>query len=223
MVAHPNPVSPAYLEVGASGHCTQMQQPSLQLAHFPHRHPYRFCRFLCDLEDLVEAVSDDCDRIRIATILVQRLLSQAPWIFEACPTPDPEKGLAIQRLYREPGYPFTIKLVSWQPSLKSPVHNHAAWSIVAILGDVTCGHEKNQFWQRQDNGSQPNYARLQPTEQQILKPGDILGLMPDAIHSVEQLSAPQSHKPTYTFNVYGKADLKQRYIFDPTTHRAKHH
>ncbi|PZD73293.1 3-mercaptopropionate dioxygenase [Acaryochloris thomasi RCC1774] len=220
---HSHMPSSALLEVGKSGICRPMQPPSQNIEHFPQRDPYRFCRFLCDLEDLVETVSDDCDRIRIAALLVQRLLAQAHWIMPSCPEPEPNKGLAIQRLYREPGYPFTIKLVSWLPGIKSPVHNHAAWSIVAIIGDATCGHERNQFWHRQDDGRQPDYAQLQPAEQHTLKPGNILGLMPDAIHSVEQLSAPHSQKPTYTFNVYGKADLKRRYIFDPATNRLKNH
>ena len=214
---------PAYLEVGAEGQCTPMQSPPSSLEYFPKRRPYRFCRFLCDLEDLVERVHDDCDRIRIAAILTQRLLTQATWIFESCPVPDANKGLSIRRLYREPGYPFTIKTVAWLPGGQSPVHNHAAWSIVAILGDGTCGHEKNQFWCRQDDGSQPDYAQLQPTNQQILKPGDILGLMPDAIHSVEQISTANSQKPTYTFNIYGKANLRHRYVFDPATSSVRNH
>ena len=222
-MAHSQPSHPALLEVGCEGICGPMQPPSQYIEHFPPRTPYRFCRFLCDLEDLVETVSDDCDRIRIAAHLVQRLLSQASWIVPSCPEPDPDRGLAIQRLYREPGYPFTIKLVSWLPGITSPVHNHAAWSIVAIIGDVTCGHEKNQFWHRQDDGRRADYAELQPADQQILKPGDILGLTPDAIHSVQQMSAPKSQRPTYTFNVYGKADLKRRYIFDPPTNRVKNH
>lgn len=200
-----------------------MQPPSSGLEYFPQRHPYRFCRFLCDLEDLVEAVLDDCDRIRIATILTQRLLTQASWIFESCPSPNTTKGLSIRRLYREPGYPFTIKTVTWIPGGQSPVHNHAAWSIVAILGDGTCGREKNQFWRRQDDGSKSGYAHLQPTSQKTLKPGDILGLMPDAIHSVNQISAINSQKPTYTFNIYGKADLKHRYVFDPATNGIQNH
>lgn len=213
------------MEVGAEGKCTPMQVPSSGLEHFPKRYPYRFCRFLCDLEDLVESVLNDYDRIRIATLLTQRLLNQATWIFEACPVPEPGKGVAMRRLYREPGYPFTIKIVTWLPGGQSPVHNHSAWSIVAILGDGTgtCGYEKNQFWCRQDDGSQPNYAHLQPASQQILKPGDILGLTPEAIHSIEPISAANSQKPTYTFNVYGQADLQHRYIFDPATNGIRNH
>lgn len=210
-----------HLEVGADGICLPMQSPLSGLTQFPQRQPYRFCRFLCDLEDLVETISSDRDRIQIATQLVQRLLTQATWIFEACPEPDPDKGLAIRRLYREPGYPFTVKIVSWLPGTTSPVHNHGAWSIVAILGDGTCGQEENQFWQRQDDGSRPEYAQLQPASQRTLKPGDILGLMPDAIHSVRQVSVAQ--RPTYTFNVYGKADLKRRFVFDPKTQQARNH
>jgi predicted metal-dependent enzyme (double-stranded beta helix superfamily) len=216
------PLHLTYLEVGTAGQCGPVPL-SVGMDSFPERHPYRFCRFLCDLEDLVERVTDDRIRIRTAALLVQRLLAQATWITDACPTPDPSKGMAIRRLYREPGYPFTIKLVSWLPGIQSPVHNHAAWSIVAILGDATCGHEKNQFWQRQDDGSRPDFAQLQIASEWTLKPGNILGLTPGAIHSIESVSASGEQKPTYTFNVYGKANLKERFVFDPATHRVRHH
>ncbi|QUY41561.1 cupin [Acaryochloris marina] len=211
------------LEVGAQGECTPMQLPTSGLDLFPERHPYRFCRFLCDLEDMVASVADDRDRVRIATILVHRLITQSLWIYQACPHPDPESGISTQRLYREPGYPFTVKIVAWSPGLQSPVHNHAAWSVIALLGDSTCGQEKNQFWCRQDDGQQANFAHLLPASQCVLKPGDILGMMPDAIHNICSLSSANAQKPTYTFNVYGAADLRHRYIFDTDKNTQQNH
>jgi hypothetical protein len=80
-------------EVRGNGTCRQMESPSISLDKC---HPYYFCRFLSDLDTLVELTSDDLERIRIATILTRRFLSQADWVIDTCPPPDPETRSATK-------------------------------------------------------------------------------------------------------------------------------
>ncbi len=210
--------APRAFEIGGDG-ClrTMPSPPSPLMRRFPLRKPYRLYRFLSDLDDLVVAVKHDRERLRIAAILVRHLLSQSEWIAQACPPPDPQLGWGLSFLYDEPGYPFTVQVVSWLPGESSPVHNHAAWSIVTLLGDPsTAGQEKNQLWQRQDDGSQPGHALVTPADDVILRPGDLVGFMPEAIHSVTSVPTTETDpQPTYTFNVYGATDFNQRFEFDP--------
>jgi predicted metal-dependent enzyme (double-stranded beta helix superfamily) len=206
-------------EVGADGICRQMKSPSINLDKFPLRYPYYFCRFLNDLDTLIELTSDDLERIRVATILTRRFLSQANWVIDACPLPDPETHSATKPLYRDPNSPFEVHVFSWLPQ-NSGVHSHGSWSLVAILGDATTGRELNYFWTRFDDGSQPGYAVVKPISKQILEPGDIIGFTSDAIHNIKSISAEneenlENPKPTYMFNIFGDRNPSRRYIFNP--------
>ena len=223
MVASPPSTrrQPASLMVDADGVCQTMGKPPSQLRRFPQRHPYRLYRFLSDLDDLVETVKDDRDRLRIAAELVRRLLAQATWIADTFPMPGEEKGWAVHTLYKEPDYPFTVQTVSWLPGSPSPVHNHATWSLVALMGDETAGRERNRLWKRTDDRSQAGHAELELMEERLLLPGDIIGFTPEAIHSVEQEAAADSWLPTFTFNIYGETDYPNRFEYNPEKQSVK--
>jgi predicted metal-dependent enzyme (double-stranded beta helix superfamily) len=164
--------------------------------------PYRLYRFLTDLENILDRVKDDQLRLRFICPLVRRLLTSSEWLQMNFLPPDPATGWSVVRLYNEPDFPITIQTVTWAPGSTSPVHNHATWGIVALLS----GQEKNTFWRRS-----PTHAdRIEPTSDRLLVPGDILCLMPDAIHQVEAMG----DEPTISFNLYGETDFAQRFEFD---------
>lgn len=215
--------SPRSYEVAADGQVRAMASPTATLMRrFPQRKSYRLYRFLSDLDDLVAAVRSDRDRLRIATVLVRRLLERSPWIVNTCPQPDPDLGWGVHFLYDEPGYPFTIQTVSWLPGQTSPIHNHGGWSLVAIIGDpARSGRERNRLWHRQDDGSQAGYGQITQISEVILQPGDMVGFTPEAIHDVCALPASETApQPTLTFNIYGETDFKNRYEFDPEQNTA---
>ena len=211
----------ANLIVDADGVCKPMGTPPAKLRTFPQRNPYRLYRFLSDLDDLVESVKDERTRLQIGAELVRRLLARASWIGDTLPMPDKDKGWAVHTLYKEPDYPFTIQTVSWLPGIPSPVHNHATWSLVAIMGDESAGRERNRLWKRVDDRSRSGHAELELVEERLLYPGDIIGFTPEAIHSVEQEAAEGSWLPTFTFNVYGLTDYPNRFEYDPANKTVK--
>ena len=173
--------------------------------------PYRLFRFLTDMEDILLNIPDDRDRLKAIMPLVRHLLTSSYWLQMEYDVPSPKTGWSVKMLYREPEYPLTVQMVAWQPGGMSPIHNHGAWGIVAIVS----GTEKNRFWKRSPTPEHPD--RLELLGEQILEPGEIIGFMPDAIHSVESVG----DEPTISFNIYGQTNYKQRYQFDTKNHTAK--
>lgn len=173
--------------------------------------PYRLYRFLTDLEDVLNHITDDRLRLQAICPLVRRLLTSSAWLQISPLQPDPETGWEVTMLYDEPFFPLTAQLVAWAPSVKSPIHNHASWGLVALIS----GQEKNTFWQRSPTSASPD--RIEPVGDRLLSPGDILCLMPDAIHQVEAIG----DQPTISFNLYGETNYDQRFEFDPIQGTAK--
>lgn len=173
--------------------------------------PYRLYRFLTDIDDILLSIPDDSDRLKAIIPLVRHLLTSSYWLQMEYDQPSPKTGWSVKMLYKEPEYPLTVQMVAWQPGGLSPIHNHASWGVVALID----GAEKNRFWQRSPTTEFPDHLEL--VGEQTLQPGDIIGFMPDAIHSVEAVS----DEPTITFNLYGKTNYKQRYQFDNSKYTAK--
>ncbi|MDJ0712774.1 MAG: cupin [Prochloraceae cyanobacterium] len=173
--------------------------------------PYRLYRFLTDLEDIIETVEDDRQRLEAIRPLVRRLLTSSYWLQGEYREPNPETGWSVLMLYDEIDFPLTVQTVVWEPKKVSPIHNHATWGVVALIS----GEEKNTFWQR--SGDRENRDRIEKVGEKILLPGDIISFTADAIHSVEAIS----EEPTISFNLYGETNYQQRFEFDIQNHSAK--
>lgn len=187
--------------------------------HRPFGHPdipepgryYRLYRFLTDLEDILDTFHDDISRLEAITPLVRKLLVSSYWLQMEHHTPDPATGWAVNFLYREHDFPLTVQMVTWLPGRRSPIHNHGTWGIVALVG----GQERNRLWRRAPSPTHPD--RIEPVDDVILHPGDVVALTRHAIHSVE----PLGEAPTVSFNLYGATDFSDRYEFDPVGHTAQ--
>jgi predicted metal-dependent enzyme (double-stranded beta helix superfamily) len=182
--------------VNTKGECAQISSPSLSADG-----SYRLYRFLTDLEDILNTTNDDRLIIQAICPLVRRLLISSPWIQLSGLEPDPDLGWAVQTLYDEPDFPLTVQLVSWLPHQVSPIHNHGAWGVVAIINGV----EKNYFWQRVGDRKSPD--KIKPVGDRLLLPGEIIGFTSEAIHSIEAIDT------TISFNVYGETKYDQRFEF----------
>jgi len=170
--------------------------------------PYRLFRFLTNLEDILQNISDDKQRLQEIRPLVRRLLNSSEWLHYEYLEPDVDTGWSVTTLYDEPDFPLTVQTVAWLPGSVSPIHNHATWGVVAILS----GQEKNTFWKQvnPDLNSTVN-ERIEKAGELILSPGDIISFTPDAIHNIEVMG----DEPTVSFNLYGETNYDQRFEFDP--------
>jgi predicted metal-dependent enzyme (double-stranded beta helix superfamily) len=166
--------------------------------------PYRLYRFLTDLEDILEQVSDDYLRLQAICPLVRRLLDSSSWLQIPLLEPDSEMGWTVQMLYDEPFFPLTVQLVAWVPGAVSPIHNHGSWGLVVLLS----GQEKNTFWRRSPTPNFPD--KIETVGDILLTPADILCLMPDAIHHLETMG----DEPVISFNLYGETNYDLRFEFN---------
>ena len=180
---------------------------------------YRLYRFLTDLEDILENTKDDAhrlgaiaesERLRLIAPLVRKLLNDSPWLILSMPKPNPETGWEIMTLYDEPSFPLTVQMVTWAGGIMSPIHNHGCWGLVALLN----GKEKNSFWRRNPTPDFPD--KIEQVGEKILTKGDILCLMPDAIHQIEAMG----NEPTISLNIYGETDYDSRFEFNPVENTA---
>lgn len=189
------------------GNCVALPLDELEL---PEK-PYRLYRFLTELEDILDTVEDDCDRIRVIAPLVRKLLTSSYWLQMAYTDPPVDPGWSVQFLYEEYEFPLTVQMVAWLPGHVSPIHNHGTWGIVAVVS----GQEKNRFWRRSPAAEHPD--QIEYIGERVLVAGDIIGFLPHAIHSVE----PLGDEPAITLNLYGVTDYCQRFEFDLVTQSAR--
>jgi hypothetical protein len=103
--------------------------------------PYRLYRFLTELEDILDTITDDSLRIQAIIPLVRKLLASSYWLQIEFTEPPTDPGWSVQFLYDEYEFPLTVQMVAWLPGHVSPIHNHATWGIVAIIS----GQEKISF------------------------------------------------------------------------------
>ena len=74
------------------------------------------------------------------------------------------------------------------------------------------GPERNTFWKRLDDGARPGYAKLAKVAEKDFGPGDVVTLLPGAIHSVRNDTAAV----TVSLHIYGyNLNLFTRSQFDP--------
>ncbi|MEB3336045.1 MAG: cupin [Leptolyngbyaceae bacterium] len=175
------------------------------------RTPYRFHRFLTEVEDTLEAAFDETDCLPQLLLLVRRLITNSYWIQTQYVEPNPDTGTGVIMLYDEIGYPLTVQIATYWPGTRSSIHNHGTWGIVTLLK----GEEKNTFWKRIPDPQFPDW--VEATAEVTLLPGDIISFTPDAIHCVEAVG----DEPTVTFSMYGETHHSKRFEFDPIAHTAK--
>ncbi|MCS6813253.1 MAG: cupin [Cyanobacteria bacterium] len=175
------------------------------------RTPYRFHRFLTEVEDVLEGAIDEADCLPQLAFLVRRLITNSYWIQTQFATPNINTGTGVTVLYDEIGYPLTVQIATSLPGTRSAVHNHGTWGVVAMLK----GEEKNILWKRVPDPQFPDW--VEPTAEMIVLPGDVISFTPGAIHSVVALG----DEPVVTFSIYGETHHSQRFEFDPVTHTAK--
>jgi predicted metal-dependent enzyme (double-stranded beta helix superfamily) len=175
------------------------------------RTPYRFHRFLTEVEDALEAASDETACLPHLGLLVRRLITNSYWLQTQYIEPSPETGTGVIMLYDEIGYPLTVQVATYLPGTRSTIHNHGNWGIVAVLK----GEEKNTLWRRLADPQLPDW--VEPTSEVTLLPGDLISFTPEAIHCVEAVG----DEPTVTFSIYGETHHSKRFEFDLATHTAK--
>ena len=82
------------------------------------------------------------------------------------------------------------------PGKQQPPHDHRTWSVIAGVR----GAEHNQYFERTDDGRDPEQGRLEPKGERTLRQGDANGMMGDGFHTIRVLDeGPAMHLHLYGY------------------------
>lgn len=82
------------------------------------------------------------------------------------------------------------------PGKSQPPHDHRTWSVIAGVR----GAEHNRYFERIDDGRDPQQGRLEPRSERTLRRGDVNGMMGDAFHTIRVLDeGPAMHLHLYGY------------------------
>jgi predicted metal-dependent enzyme (double-stranded beta helix superfamily) len=170
---------------------------------------YGLAEFVRDLQTITAADSDPAVVTERVRPLARRLaLSKDRWVEPHHYRCDEEQGFGAHVLHEDPDHRNFVLVAAWLPGRGVRPHNHGTWAVVAGLD----GDERNVFWERQDDGSRAGFARLRKVREQVFGAGDVLVLLPGAIHSVVN----DTSRVTVSLHVYGyNLNLTRRSQFDP--------
>ena len=169
---------------------------------------YTLGTFVADLRAAAAATTDPGEMAARVRPLVRALALSRTWLTPQHYTCDPVQGFGIHVLHEEPDHTLFVIAAAWLPGRGVAPHNHGTWAVVAGVD----GPERNAFWKRLDDGSRPGYAKITKVAEKDFGPGDVLTLLPDAIHSVRNDTAAV----TVSLHVYGyNLNMSGRLQFDP--------
>ncbi|GBF79971.1 cupin [Aphanothece sacrum] len=200
--------------VTEAGNCIACESPRQWDLLIPTTQ-YRFYRFLCELEDILEQAEitgeTEAEFLPNLRRLVRKLILNVYWVNTRIPEPSPKTETGVLLLYDELGYPITIQTEIMLPGTSTTIHNHGTWGVVATLK----GQQKNTFWQRIPTSEFPH--KIDKVEEKVLESGDIIALTTEAIHCVEAVG----DEPSITLNIYGDTYPAKRFQFDALTNKAR--
>lgn len=104
--------------------------------------------------------------------------------------------MTIYELSVDPDGRLGLYASAGMPGKQQPPHDHRTWSVIAGVR----GAEHNQYFERTDDGRDPQQARLEPTGERTLRRGDANGMMGDAFHAIRVLDeGPAMHLHLYGY------------------------
>ncbi|MCF8475467.1 MAG: hypothetical protein K9G60_00420 [Pseudolabrys sp.] len=140
--------------------------------------PYEFDQFIADCRTSLTRDPGPAGREEVRGNL-ETLLANPHFIAGYCGDDQP-RGLKL--LYEDPELHFQVLAHINDKARVSPPHDHGeSW---AIYGQATKFTEMTE-WEREDDGRDPQHARLKPVKKYKLTPGQAGIYQDGAIHSID--------------------------------------
>ena len=169
---------------------------------------YTLDRFVNDLREITGETRDPREITSRLRPLARALAVTPTWLAPQHAKPDTNQGFGIHVLHEEPDHSLMVFVAAWAPGRGVAPHNHGTWAVVAGVR----GRERNVVWARADDGSRPGHAKLRRVGETVVGPGDVIMMLPDSIHSVQN----DTDDVTLSLHVYGfNLNLTRRSQFDP--------
>ncbi|MFJ3054528.1 cysteine dioxygenase [Herbaspirillum sp. NPDC087042] len=139
--------------------------------------------------------------------------------FADFPPPQADSGATSTRYYLNHEGADTDKddialyLNSIIPGKTTFPHNHDTWAVIVAVS----GQELNRLYEREDDRSDPEQARIRLARELVVQPGTPISFLPDDLHSIHV----QGDAPTLHFHLYGRPldTLTGRIGIDPQSGR----
>jgi predicted metal-dependent enzyme (double-stranded beta helix superfamily) len=138
----------------------------------------------------------------ITQVLQQLALQEELFTFADFPPPDAASGNTSTRYYLNhegadsDKHDIALYLNSIIPGKATVPHNHDTWAVIVAVR----GEELNRLYQREDDGADPEYAKLSLARELTVQPGTSISFLPDDFHSIHV----QGSQPTLHFHLYGR-------------------
>jgi predicted metal-dependent enzyme (double-stranded beta helix superfamily) len=152
---------------------------------------YALDQFIADCKATLTRDPGPAGREKVRKDL-ERLLANPDFVRSYCGDDQPA---GIKVLYEDPDLGFQVLSHVMAKARVSPPHDHgASW---AIYGQASKYTEMTE-WAREDDGRDPNHAKLKPVKKYRLNPG-MAGIYQDgAIHSIDYPDAARFVRVTGT-------------------------
>lgn len=152
---------------------------------------------------------------QVKPLLKETILNSEAWFEDRFYKVDHEQGFGSHLIAENEDHTLAVIITSWLSGRETPPHDHDTW---AVIGCVK-GTENNIFWNRHDNKSDPDFARISRGVVFECTPGDIVTMKQDDIHSVVN---PDQNSVSVSLHVYGKHfNYTNRKQFDPEKNTVK--
>lgn len=139
---------------------------------------YDLDQFIADCRASLTRDPGPAGREQVRTNL-ERLLHNADFVREYCGDEQPH---GVKTLYEDPALGFLVLAHTYDKARVSPPHDHgASW---AIYGQAVKYTDMTE-WEREDDGSDPQHAKIRPVKKYRLDPGQAGIFQDGAIHSID--------------------------------------
>ena len=157
---------------------------------------YSLDAFVSDLRAAAAATRTSADTLARVRPLAVRLAAERTWLRPEHYRTDPDQGFLLHLLHEEPNHDLAVMALAWLPGRGTPPHDHGTWAIVVGVD----GEERNEYFRRVDDCTRPGHAELEKVSERVCGPGDVVQMLPGAIHRVTNIGP----KVAVSLHVYGR-------------------
>jgi len=166
-------------------------------------------QFINDMEATIRKYAMESDILQRAKPLLEELLRSPNSMPQESFKPR-EDRFANNLIYMPDDKIFSVIGGVFLPGQATPIHDHFTWALIGVYE----GEERESYYRRIDDGSNPKIAVIKKASERINKKEHVTVLGKSGIHRIENVS----DKPSLSVHVYG-LDIgnTQRNIYDPVT------